>query len=343
MSERRFYGAFYAELPDQFVEAEYPALARCAKDWDARLKSRFNGQWQDVFNIAGMVARIPLKVSGRRSEGYPTISLLHLYDSKAIDQWLQANGGDYSGRYWETFAQDQRGALGKPGDAGRGIAAGQSGSGAIQVAAGSPFNTFRGPSGISARDLIRAKQRLLNANYYYDPTFDERPPPPLKRDGVVAGEIVGFRCWRLSGGLLHSVYQNDVWLPGQVLAGRELQDWDQRGVHAWKDAASKHYHDYIRSYLNRDGTPFQLMAARLLYGTRVATLDDLDAQMRPAMVTGTIFMWGDVVEHERGYRAEYARVRSLDWLYPDASMMGREQQTLDRLRDAYGVAGRASR
>jgi hypothetical protein len=56
------------------------------------------------------------------------------------------------------------------------------------------------------------------------------------------------------------------------------------------------------------------------------------------MVTGTVFLWGDVVEHERGWRAEFARVRSLDWLYPDETMMGREQEALDNLRRLYGVA-----
>jgi hypothetical protein len=53
------------------------------------------------------------------------------------------------------------------------------------------------------------------------------------------------------------------------------------------------------------------------------------------MCTGTVFLWGDVVEHERGYRAEFARVRSIDWLYPDETMMGREAEVLGSLRRAY--------
>jgi hypothetical protein len=55
------------------------------------------------------------------------------------------------------------------------------------------------------------------------------------------------------------------------------------------------------------------------------------------MVTGTVFLWGDVVEHERGWRAEFARVRSLDWLYPDETMMGREQEALADLRATYSL------
>jgi hypothetical protein len=165
----------------------------------------------------------------------------------------------------------------------------------------------------------------------------QQTKPALKRDGVVAGEIVGYRCWRIENGLLRSVYQSDVWRPGEILEGRELGDWDSRGIHAWKDGGSKHYHDYIRSYLNRESDPITMM---MMWGRDTQER----AEMRPAMVTGTAFLWGDVVEHERGYRAEYARVRSLDWLYPDASMMGREQQALEDLRRRYSIpqAGQAS-
>jgi hypothetical protein len=155
--------------------------------------------------------------------------------------------------------------------------------------------------------------------------------PALKRDGMVAGEIVGYRCWKLEGGLLRSVYQSDVWRPGEVLAGRELGDWDQRGIHAWKDAGSKQYHDYIRAYLNAESDPWSRL---MFFGSGPQERGD----PRPAMVTGTVFLWGDVVEHERGWRAEYARVRSLDWLYPDASMMGREQEALDELRRRYTLS-----
>jgi hypothetical protein len=173
----------------------------------------------------------------------------------------------------------------------------------------------------------RGKGAGLGSWVFFD--RDEKPKPPLRRDGIVAGEIVGYRCWRVERGLLRSVYQSDVWKPGEVLEGRELGDWDSRGIHAWKDAGSQQYHDYIRAYLNDQSDPFR----RLIFfgsGTNAER-----AEQRPAMVTGTVFLWGDVVEHERGYRAEYARVRSLDWLYPDAGMMGREQQALDELRRRY--------
>jgi hypothetical protein len=182
-----------------------------------------------------------------------------------------------------------------------------------------------GPSALSA-NAIR--------NLYLYGDFEERTKPALKRDGVIAGEVVGYRCWKIERGLLRSVYQKDTWLPGQVLEGRELGDWDQRGIHAWKDKGSKEYHDYIRSYLNQADDPF----GRSLYFMGGNGLDEREAVSRPAMVTGTVFLWGDVVEHERGWRAEFARVRSLDWIYPDETMMGREQEALADLRATYALS-----
>lgn len=47
------------------------------------------------------------------------------------------------------------------------------------------------------------------------------------------------------------------------------------------------------------------------------------------VVAGTVKMWGDVVEHERGYRAEFAKLNSLDAIYGPGD--------LDALREKYGL------
>jgi hypothetical protein len=185
----------------------------------------------------------------------------------------------------------------------------------------SPFLAGLRPGGVT-----RVRTNLPVTTWRGIPVYieDEKPKPPLQRAFAAPGEIIGYRCWRIENGLLRSVYQPDFWHPGKPLEGRELGDWDSRGIHAWKDAGGRHYLEYIRSYLNQDNMYIKLMF-------------DSNINGRPAMITGTVFLWGDVVEHERGWRAEYARVRSLDWLYPDADMMGHEQECLDHLRGLYGV------
>lgn len=220
-----------------------------------------------------------------------------------------------SGRYRSASQKDQRSANRVAGNTGR-----DDPDDNPWIIPGTVY-TWPISSGQAARSGIKP----VNVRQLITGLDVAKPKPPIKRDGVVAGEIVGYRCWRIKGGLLKSVYQDDVWIPGNVVQGRGLEDWDSRGVHAWKHSTSKEYHEYIRAYLNLAGDPF----AFTLYGPK--------RDLRLAMATGTIFMWGDVVEHERGYRSEYARIRSLDWLYPDESMMGREQQALDELRAKYAV------
>lgn len=292
----RFYHNFYTDLPDQFVEANADKL----RGW----ATKFAGG--SYFKHNDHVGAVPIVlIEDRTDRRYPTFRAVR---PRMIETWMNRNGDNYNGRYWETLAEDQRSPA-RAADWG-------AGKDDTVVTWFSPGQvTWIGSGGSPAR----TRPGLT----VWHPFESEAPKPPLMRE-MAAGEIVGYRCWRVERQRLVSVYQTDVWQPGERLEGRELDDWDSRGIHAWKSAGSREYHDYIRSYLNMDDSPF----SAIIHGRRDG---------RPAMVTGTVWLWGDVVEHERGYRAEFAKVRSLDWLYPDASMMGREQQTLDQLRQLYSV------
>lgn len=318
----KFYHCFHTDLPDQFIEANSRHLIRWVENWRDNpylVRSR-------------IVDSVEIDLSGQpKREDWPT---LKSRSERMIDLWMHNKGVNYNGRYWESLTEDQRSPDRKSGQAGRDDAvdaflyafkpgaityakSGKRPSLTLQdyakliAVAPPPPSTFLSPS-------------ILKSFWDFEEAFER---PPLKREGIVAGEIIGYRCWRIEKGLLRSVYQSDAWIPGQVLEGRELGDWDSRGIHAWKDPASKQYHDYIRSYLNRgDNSPF-------IFGG----FEDRLRSKRPVMVTGTVFLWGDVVEHERGWRAEFARVRSLDWLYPDETMMGREEEALNELRSKYRV------
>lgn len=151
------------------------------------------------------------------------------------------------------------------------------------------------------------------SKYFRDPPTR----PDLKREMQV-GEITGYRAWRLEDGYLRSIYMKDVWFPNRIIEGRGIEDWSVRGVHAWKEPNSEQFFGYIREYMQRQHSPWY----------------DQDC---PAIVTGSVFLWGDVVEHEFGYRAEFAKVRSLNYLYPDAKQMGQELRVLHDLRVKYHV------
>lgn len=49
------------------------------------------------------------------------------------------------------------------------------------------------------------------------------------------------------------------------------------------------------------------------------------------LIYGTVYLWGDIVEHKIGYRAQYAGIRSLDFQSPGTG------HTLQYMRELYRV------
>jgi hypothetical protein len=111
--------------------------------------------------------------------------------------------------------------------------------------------------------------------------------------------VVGWRWWRLYRlDMLHSVSTNVPWPPFSVV--RETRPLNSGyGLMAFKSRA--------------------LAEAGQAYGS----------------VLGTVELWGNVVEHEFGYRAEYARIRSLDFIAEHIA----DHQALRRLYGCFSNVG----
>jgi len=125
--------------------------------------------------------------------------------------------------------------------------------------------------------------------------------------GLICGEIVGHRCFVvLSNGMLGSMSADEIWAPGEPMTARygHLDDGMELGIHAFK--------------LRRDAIRYHWKNVNAV-----------------GAVVGTVELWGDVIEHELGYRAEYAAIVSLELGFNVGSGM------LDRLRVAYGLVARA--
>lgn len=107
-------------------------------------------------------------------------------------------------------------------------------------------------------------------------------PTRLKSEAIVAGEIIAWRAWVVRNGRLYSMTASSVeWNPNAPMEGDAAGGW---GVHAYKNALEPLRDGYIG-------------------------LDD-----SRCWAFGQVALWGDVIEHERGYRAQYARVHALlDW------------------------------
>ncbi len=132
----------------------------------------------------------------------------------------------------------------------------------------------------------------------------------VENTGIEVGEIIAWRAWRLrNDDILTSVHiEKTLWPPGAVVSGVVNNIC---GVHAFKSQ-----YDAI------------------VFGSNLAAL-------QPILV-GQVALWGQVIEHELGYRASYACVHSLDILFPQALVFrpwfrlwrGRR---LRKLRELYNV------
>jgi hypothetical protein len=112
----------------------------------------------------------------------------------------------------------------------------------------------------------------------------------LKHEGIRTGEITAYRAWRVmlpsvfSSGddFLHSVQMRDyIWLPDEPASG----DVKRHGVYSFRHT--------IRS------------------------IEEYGYNTRGVLLFGKAKIWGEIVEHEMGYRSQFGKVISLDYGAPE--------------------------
>jgi hypothetical protein len=108
----------------------------------------------------------------------------------------------------------------------------------------------------------------------------------LRHQGIRVGEIIAYRAWRVmvSGWFrkgddrLRSVFMEDyVWYPDQPASG----DIRTHGIYSFRNV--------IRS---KDDYGYGPVSGSLLFGK--------------------VKIWGEIVEHEAGYRSQFGKIVSLD-------------------------------
>ncbi len=114
----------------------------------------------------------------------------------------------------------------------------------------------------------------------------------LTHDGIRVGEIIAYRAWlvinpgwfRTGDDRLHSVYVRDyIWHPDEPAQG----DVRAHGIYSFRNTIrSKHEYGYP---MGRDGP----------------------------LLFGKVKIWGEIVEHEAGYRSEFGKIVSLDYGDPN--------------------------
>lgn len=135
---------------------------------------------------------------------------------------------------------------------------------------------------------------------------------PLDDEGVKVGEIEAWRAWRVNGESLQSLAMDNFWNPGAPMEGNP--DDAPQGVYAFK--TKERLQDEVSFACQEDPA--------ILAIARKAGSEWINAAY------GRVALWGRIVEHDHGYRAEYAKVLSLE-----GGPCGREK--LAELCRAYGL------
>jgi hypothetical protein len=123
----------------------------------------------------------------------------------------------------------------------------------------------------------------------------------LRHEGIRVGEIIAYRAWlvieanwfRRGDDLLHSVFVRDyVWYPDRPASG----DVRTHGIYSFRDA----------------------VRCREDYGYTQGR--------RGTLLFGKVKIWGEVIEHQAGYRSEFGKIVSLD---------SGDPELLERFRTVY--------
>jgi len=127
--------------------------------------------------------------------------------------------------------------------------------------------------------------------------------------GTKFGELIGWRAWRVTilpeGPRLQSSYKETVWTSGTVTA----EDGACNSGDVFDD---KFYGQTVLGGWHGGGWYAYKTASQLAIESMQET---------ELMVAGDVEMWGRVFEHEKGYRAECMRIRSLIAIGPRAELL----------------------
>lgn len=149
----------------------------------------------------------------------------------------------------------------------------------------------------------------LSTSFWHSSEFGTEKEIP--HDGIRVGEIEAWRTWWVEEGFLRSMVTRTWWMPEKTLEGPNMDammdpsgvssasfgfTWYgiPAGIHAWKGFGhALTYAIEAKSWQDYGGLGMNYPEDRQI-------------------VVGRVHLWGDIVEHADGYRAQFARPISFD-------------------------------
>ena len=140
---------------------------------------------------------------------------------------------------------------------------------------------------------------------------------PIPKEDPKLQDLIGYRIWRYNKGYLQSYAREEIWIPGMPMVGNGLDDHNQAGVWAFKEKPPAY-----KKYLESSNFPIN---------------SSVPSAIHVCHIVGSVLLWGQIIEHSQGYRAEYAKVREIyDVSFPKPWASERDA-ALKYLRELYGV------
>lgn len=157
---------------------------------------------------------------------------------------------------------------------------------------------------------------------FFLPLFRDSPrDADLESAGLRVGEFIGWRTWRVSDDRqLYSSTRVTRWIPGEPMSGNAGTE-EGAGIYAVKEPG-----EFLRAAVedySHDGrsSPWAIYGMRSVivsWGALGTVLKVAECQPKwIATAIGTVRLYGTVIEHEHGYRAQYAMVDTIDRLLDD--------------------------
>lgn len=151
----------------------------------------------------------------------------------------------------------------------------------------------------------------------------ESPPPPIEDLGTAIEPIIGYREWvvgyspRIGEYRLRSFWEQDLWKPKQAHQALCLRGRSNPFV-AFREEGSLSDHD----------------APHINCTCGIYARESLEQLGLEGGVYGSVYLWGEVIVCERGYRAEYAYPKDLiiQGYAPKASERAKRE-----IEEAYGI------
>lgn len=150
--------------------------------------------------------------------------------------------------------------------------------------------------------------------------------PAIPYAGIRAGELTGYRAWHVvEGNQLCSLAHHFIWEPNATIEG------DINKV-VWSDYGTfEQLYGGVYCFDTKNKLALEELKATLVHYPTFMSLESNPTHsiLLTGMAFGTIKLWGEVIEHELGYRGQFAKLTSIDEVIGVAD--------IDALRRKYNV------